>query len=274
MTDAGSAVLLGAVQGVAEFLPISSSAHLALLPRLLHWESPLLSSLAFDVALHIGTLVAVLACFRQELCGMARALLHPRTPTPELKLAGWIALGTLPIVAVALIGEHAVEGFFREPARIAWCLILVSLVMAVAEHWSRRQRGLDSLGWSDALLLGAAQALALAPGVSRSGITIVAALFLGYRREEAARFSFLLSIPAILGATLLEGRKLLSLASSPDLIVLLVGGVTAAGVGYAAVRWFLDYLNQRTLYPFVAYRLALGIGVLIWVATQNGSGLP
>ncbi|MCK5219219.1 undecaprenyl-diphosphatase UppP [bacterium] len=265
------AILLGIVQGLTEFLPISSSAHLILIPKMLGWEAPLLNSLTFNVALHLGTLLAVGIYFRKELAELARAAVRAgwkRDPwgEPKARLVWFIVLGTVPAVIAGLTMEDKVAGTFRSPAVIAVCLIGVSLIMGIAERWTVKCREMESMKLGDVLLIGLAQALALMPGVSRSGITIAAGLALRFKREEAARFSFLLGIPVIFGAAVFELKKLAGLGLDQSAITLLAGMLTAALAGYAGIKFLLAYLRYRTLYVFIIYRLILGAAVLIWVA--------
>jgi len=265
------ALFLGIVQGLTEFLPISSSAHLILIPKMLGWKAPLLNSLTFNVALHLGTLLAVGAYFRGELRELARAAVRAglkRDPwgEPKARLAWFIVLGTVPAVIAGLTMQHKVAGVFRSPALIAGCLIGVSLIMGIAERWSVKRREIITMKPGDVLLIGLAQALALMPGVSRSGITIAAGLALRFKREEAARFSFLLGIPVILGAAVFELKKVAGIGLDQSAITLLAGMLTAALAGYAAIKFLLAYLRSRTLYVFIIYRLILGAVVLCWAA--------
>ncbi|MBN1594778.1 undecaprenyl-diphosphatase UppP [candidate division FCPU426 bacterium] len=267
----GEALVLGVVQGLTEFLPISSSAHLVLLPQMAGWRSVLLNSLAFDVALHFGTLLAVLSFFWQDIIRMAAAFLkgfaEPRIwRETDARLAWYIILGTLPAVAVAVFFKPLLETVFRAPLSIACCLLGFSLIMIGAEILSKRQKPVTALQWQDALWIGAAQALALMPGVSRSGSTIAAGLFLGFKREEAARYSFLLGIPAIVGATVMQIRELTSAVFDQSWFPLLGGAMAAGLTGYFCIKFLLAYLQRRTLYIFIFYRLLLGTAVIFWLA--------
>jgi undecaprenyl-diphosphatase len=253
------ALVLGIVQGLGEFLPISSSAHLVLVPWALGWEE---HGLAFDVALHVGTLLAVLVAFFGDwvrlLTGALRGAASGRPfGNPDGRLLGLLVLGTIPGAVAGLLLEKKVETVFRDPQLIAACLAAMGVVLFVADRRSG-ERSLSALSPSEALLIGASQALAVVPGVSRSGITISAALFLGYPRDEAARFSFLLSTPIILGAACL---KLGALLRAPDHGAILIGVATSAVVGLLAIRLLLGYVRRGTYRPFVVYRLLVAAGV-------------
>jgi undecaprenyl-diphosphatase len=263
------ALALGALQGLTEFLPISSSAHLALLPWFFGWTSPLLNSLAFDVALHLGTLLAVVLYFWRDIWVMLRAWVRGLAQAdpwsdPASRLAWFIILATIPAVLAGLSLGSKLEIMFRAPAAIAGWLIAAGLLLAAAEHWSAKAKTLADMNWLQALGVGVAQALALLPGVSRSGVSISAGLLLGFRREDAARFSFLLALPAVAGACILKFPDLIR-AGHQDLPVILAGIVVSALVGWACIAGLLAYLRRRSLYVFVWYRLALGAAVLIWV---------
>jgi len=268
--DIIEAIILGLVQGLTEFLPISSSAHLTLLPQMVGWNTPLLNSLAFDVALHFGTLIAVLIYFRNDIFKMVSTFTcslwdYNAGREPDAKLAWYIILGTLPAVIMAVFFKHAIEGVLRTPLVVAGWLIIFGLIMAMAEAFTRKVRTVRDMKVRDAVFIGLAQALALMPGVSRSGSTITAGLLLGFKRGEAARFAFLLSIPAILGATVFHLQELLEVALDQLALTLLVGTIAAAISGYACIKFLLAYLQKGALYIFVFYRLALGVFVIGWV---------
>jgi len=258
------AIVRGVVQGITEFLPISSSAHLILIPWFLGWED---RGLAFDTALHFGTLISLVGFFRAEWLAFARSALRltrGRIESRDDRMVLYILVATIPGGLAGILAEDLVETRLRSPLVPGITLILLALVLLVAERMGRRQKDFDHITWGDAITIGLAQALALVPGVSRSGITITAALFRGVRREPAARFSFLLSTPIIAGAA---GKKLLDVASAgatADQAAMLVAGVaTSALVGYAAIRFMLRYLSTNTTYVFIWYRIALGIVVLL-----------
>ncbi|HEY8551256.1 MAG TPA: undecaprenyl-diphosphatase UppP [Vicinamibacterales bacterium] len=260
------AALLGAVQGITEFLPISSSAHLLLGRALFGWgEEPF--GLVFDVATHLGTLAAVGLYFRQDLAGMARAVPELFSPTAHARLIRLIVVGTLPVVVVGLLFADAIEAHLRRPIVTVFTLALGGIGLLIAERLGSRQRDVDSLTWIDALAFGTAQAVALIPGISRSGSTLTLGMLIGVKREAAARFSFLLGIPAVLAAAAKEALELRHMAITPDLVVIFaVGIVSSAIVGYLAVRFLLRYLVTNRLDPFAYYRIALAAVVWWWVA--------
>jgi undecaprenyl-diphosphatase len=263
------ALLLGVVQGLTEFLPISSTAHLALVPWALGWESPLLHSLTFDVALHMGTLVAILLYFWSDWLRLAGGVLDLARgrPNPGARMAGLVVLGTLPAVAIALLFQPLIETAFRAPPLMALVLALFSLVMFGAERVATRVRGMDDLRATDGVAIGCAQAVALVPGVSRSGITTSTGLLLGLERGAAARFSFLLSTPAVAGAGLKKLFDLRDVALAPgDATLMLVGAVAAGVSGWLCIRWLLRYLARETMNAFVVYRLVLAaVVLLVWL---------
>jgi undecaprenyl-diphosphatase len=274
------AIVLAIVQAFTEFLPVSSTAHLTLFPWLLGWQDP---GLAFDVALHAGTLVAVLLYFFKDwltlaLCGVG--LKYPaNAPSEEVaqhkKLFWYMVIGTIPGGILGALFERKIEDHFRTPYVIAISMIAIALVMWWADSKSRLTRPLEQSNVGDAVTIGTAQALALCPGVSRSGITITAGLFRGFTREAATRFSFLLSTPLIAGAVAAHLPKLiklhkaggLDLPLSTLLISILVSGVA----GYFVIAFFLRYLQTHTLKVFVFYRLLFGIIVLVLAFLQAGA---
>jgi undecaprenyl-diphosphatase len=262
------ALLLGILQGLTEFLPISSSAHLILIPWFFQWNHPLLDSLPFDVALHAGTLLAVLWYFWKDWLGLIRGFFRilvkrKARDFPE-RLIFYIILAIIPAGIVGILLEKTIESTFRNPALITLPLIFVSFLMIYAERRARLSLPLEGMTLKDAMVIGIAQAAALLPGVSRSGITITTGLFQGYRREAATRFSFLLSTPAIGGATLLQVRHLLS-AGPEDWFLIAIGFISSALVGYLAIAFLMRYLRVHTLNLFVGYRLILAAAVIFWI---------
>ena len=261
------AVLLGVIQGITEFLPVSSSAHLILTRAYFDLDLKKLG-LAFDVACHLGTLLAVLIYFRLDLLKMVLAMpsIFSRAVTPGVSLLRSIVIGTMPIAVVGFFLSSYVENVLRTPNVAATMLAVGGFVLLLAERFGSRKRIEDSLTMPEALVLGVAQAVALIPGVSRSGAVISIALLLGLRRESAARFSFLLGIPAILAATVKTISSVqLSAFSDEFVVVLVVGMLTSAFVGHLVIRYFLHYLIVKTLRPFAFYRLALALTVPIWL---------
>src|SRR5471032_290395 len=260
------AAFLGIVQGLTEFLPVSSSAHLILARAFFGFDGDKFG-LAFDVACHIGTVIAVLIFFRREIARMIAAL--PRlfdAADPDARLIWLIAVGTIPAIVVGLLFKHQIEDHLRTPSVAAVTLALGGVLFFVAERSGSKTRAEGSLTLAEAFLIGCAQAAALIPGVSRSGATIKVALLIGLRRPEAARFVFLLAIPAILGAAASEAPHLLKAGAGAETATLFaIGILTSAIVGYAAVKFFIRYLASHSLDVFAWYRLALAAAVVIWI---------
>ncbi|HXJ91909.1 MAG TPA: undecaprenyl-diphosphatase UppP [Terriglobia bacterium] len=260
------AVVLAIIQGLTEFLPISSTAHLALFPWFAGWIDP---GLTFDVALHAGTLVAVLLYFWKmwlEMLGAAAGLGPKGDPKTEVnrRLFWYMVVGTIPGAIIGYFFESKAEDEFRTPIVIGLALIIVAVVMWAGERASRREHSLGQVSLADSIWIGAAQALAVIPGVSRSGITMSAGLFRGLDRETDARFSFLLSTPIIAGAVLKKGLELRH-GVAPDMRLPFIAGIIVSGlVGYAVIAWFIRYLSRNTFKPFIYYRLTLGVVVLGW----------
>jgi undecaprenyl-diphosphatase len=264
-------VLLGVIQGLTEFLPVSSSAHLLLARAFFGWELPPEFALAFDVALHVGTLTAIIAFFRVEIRGMIGALpaALSATPSPSAMQLRLIVIGTIPAVVAAVAFNDLIEQVLRTPAVAAAALAVGAVLMLVAERVGPRTRAEDSIGWGEALLIGCAQAAALIPGMSRSGTTISIGMFLGLRRDAAARFTFLLSIPVMLAAAAKEGVALTGMslpAGSGSLLA--VGVVVSGAVGYVTIKYFLRFLGGNKLDVFAAYRLLLAAVTVAWLLKQ------
>ncbi len=265
------AIVLGIVQGLTEFLPISSSGHLRVVPAFLGWEDP---GAAFTAVTQLGTVAAVLLYFRADLLAITRAAFAGlRDPaarkTQEFRLAVLIAVGTIPICVFGLAFQEQIEKGARSLTLIGTTLIVLGLLLLVAERVSGRRRELDSLTMRDGIIVGFAQALALIPGVSRSGATITAGLLLGLDRAAAARFSFLLSIPAVVLSGLFQLYGIASGAEPTDASAgtLIVATVLAGVVGYAAIAFLLRWLATHSLAVFVAYRVVLGAIVLILLSS-------
>ena len=266
-----AAVLLGAIQGLTEFLPVSSSAHLILARAFFGWETPPAFALAFDVALHVGTLCAIMVFFRAEIAGMARSLpgVFSRQPDRSATLLRMIAIGTVPVVAVALAFNDFIEKVLRTPAVAAGALVVGAVLMLIAERLGPRSRGEESIGWWEAVLIGCGQAAALIPGMSRSGGTISVGMFLGIRRDAAARFTFLLAIPAMLAAAAKEAKELATMPLPPGAESLLaVGVVVSAVTGYVTIKYFLRFLAGHRLDVFAVYRLVLAAVTVVWLMKQ------
>jgi undecaprenyl-diphosphatase len=265
------AILLGIVQGLTEFLPVSSSAHLVLARAFFGWNvDEGAFGLAFDVALHAGTLIAIVLYFRRDLIAMVvaapEAISAPRGPG---KVARLIVIGTIPIVIFGLTAANWLEEHARTPIVIAATLIIGALWMMLAERIGSRDRTEEALTPVGSLLVGTAQATALVPGMSRSGSTMSMAMLLGLTRESAARFSFLLGVPAIGAAAAKEGIKILKAGmTSHDAALFLVGMSVSALVGYLTIRFFLRYLAGHSLDAFAYYRLALAAVTIVWLMTR------
>lgn len=257
-------IALALLQGLTEFLPISSSAHLILLPIIAGWED---QGLAFDVAVHVGTLAAVIFYFRKTI----RELIYDwfrsvqqRQTVGESKLAWAVIIGTLPVGLAGLLLGDLIEIFLRSPLVIAATTILFGLLLGWADWKGKRERSEHEMRWKDILIIGLMQALALIPGTSRSGVTMTAALMLGLTREAAARFSFLLSIPVIFLAGSLETLKLIEADQSTDWYALTVGALFSALSAYLCIFLFLKLLERIGMWPFVIYRLLLG-AILLFI---------
>jgi undecaprenyl-diphosphatase len=266
------AAVLGIVQGVTEFIPVSSTAHLRIVPALLGWPDP---GSAFTAVIQLGTLAAVVAFFASDLAGMARgsvaAIADPaRRSDPRARLVAYLIVGTVPLVVAGVLFKDAIRGALRALPVIATALVAVAVALAIVERLARHRRVFDDMTWRDVAVIGCAQALALVPGVSRSGITILAAMAIGLRRDAAARFSFLLSIPAVAGAAIFEMKHLLH--SDVGALPLAIGLLTSALTGYASIAWLLRFLRTRTMFPFVVYRIALG--AVIFALLGLGMLLP
>lgn len=266
-----AAALLGIVQGLTEFLPVSSSAHLVLARAFFGWNvDEGAFGLAFDVALHVGTLLAILVYFRRDVAAMLAAapmaLTAGRGPA---KLARLIVLGTIPVVIVGVLLASWLEEHLRTPAVIAVTLTLGAVWLLAAEAFGPRTRDEESLTGPRAIVLGMAESTALVPGMSRSGSTIAMAMLLGLTRESAARFSFLLGIPAIAAAAAKEGLDVVKAGiSAQDLGLFALGMAISAVVGYLTIRYFLRYLAGHSLRVFAWYRLALAAATVAWLLAR------
>ena len=262
------AVVLGMVQGLTEFLPISSTAHLKVVPVILGWGDP---GVAFTAVIQLGSIAAVLWYFWSDLkqitTGAIRAIARSDYNSQDFRLALGIALGTIPIVIFGLLIKVLIPDFDNSPVRslgaIAIASIVMSLLLGLAEKLGKHKRNFDELGVKDGIWMGLAQAIALIPGVSRSGSTLTAGLFAGLERAAAARFSFLLGIPAITLAGLVELRGALNAGiGDGELLTILAGVISAAIFSYIAIAWLLRYLQTQNTWIFVWYRLAFGIAIL------------
>jgi undecaprenyl-diphosphatase len=263
------AILLGIVQGLTEFIPVSSSAHLVITPMLLRWEIPSQQAFNFDVLVQLGTLVAVIAYFWRDLTQIARAVLTglvQRKPFADsLSRLGWlIVLATIPAGIFGVLIQDYVEQAFGSPLLTGFFLLATAALLTAAEKFGERIRTLEQLTWVDALWIGCFQALAVFPGISRSGATISGGMLKGVDRPSAARFSFLLSIPIMLAAGIFSITDLTQVSSfSSQVPALLAGFIAAAVTGYLSIRWLLKYLSHRSFYIFAIYCAAAGILTII-----------
>ena len=263
--------VLGVVQGLTEFLPISSTAHLKVVPVLLGWGDP---GVAVTAVIQLGSIAAVIGFFREDLKQVMgaswQAWRSGQWTTPEARLGQAILWGTLPILVAGLGIKLFVPNFDESPLRSLTSIGVVSIVMGLllglAERWGSRRRVLSDVMVRDGWLVGVAQTLALIPGVSRSGSTLTAALFDGWKRSEAARFSFLLGIPAISLAGLVELKDAFSAPAAGGALPLLVGIVSSALVSWLAIAWLLRFLQNHSTWWFVGYRVFFGLGVILWAA--------
>jgi len=258
------AVVLGLVQGLTEFLPISSTAHLRIVPALLGWEDP---GAAYSAIIQLGTVVAVLAYFAKDIVALTKAFVRgllDRKPfgTEESRLAWFVGLGTIPISVVGLLFKHQIKTSLRSLYVIAGSLIVLAIVLFVVERMSARKRTLGEMTLKDGLIVGLWQALALIPGSSRSGTTITGGLSLGLTREAAARYSFLLSIPATTLAGLLSLKDLVGDPTQPSVTALVVGTVVSFGAGIATISGLLRFVRSQSMLVFVVYRIVLGVALL------------
>lgn len=266
------AILLGLLQGLTEFLPVSSTAHMAIAPQLLGWQDP---GAAFSAIAQLGPIVAIILYFRADLARYLQGIVRTKSPLNiprndvDARLGWFVLIGTIPLAIFGVLLEHKIDTSFRSLYVIAFSLIALALVLWMAERSSKHNRPLESLTFPQSLIIGLAQVLALVPGASRSGVTITAGLFQGLDRESAARFSFLLSIPAITLAGFYKGFKVLRAGdvgsvAGPSFLAALVAGVFA----YVVIRWFLDYMKEHNTSIFIAYRIALG--VLLFILLRAG----
>ena len=269
MGDWLQAVFLGVLQGLTEFLPISSSAHLRIVPEFLGWSDP---GAAFTAVVQIGTEVAVVLFFWRDIWRIFRTWLRSLTQSqareePDARLGWFIIVGSLPIVVLGVLLKDQIETSARSLYLVAASLIVFGVVLGVADRVGAKRKEIRELHWRDALLFGAAQSMALVPGVSRSGATISMGLFLGYTREAATRYAFLLAIPAVVGAGLYQLPEIPggdnAYGPGPTALATLV----AFGVGYATIALLLRWVSTRSYLPFVVYRIALGSAVLVGLTT-------
>ncbi len=266
--SAFEAIVLGIVQGLTEFLPISSSAHLRIVPELFGWSDP---GAGFTAVIQLGTMAAVVLYFWSDLWRIALAWLGSltnaeRRSEPDARMGWYLIVATVPIALLGLVFKDQIETGARDLRLIAGTLIVGGLVLLWAEKVASRRKTLDDLTVRDGVTIGLAQSMALVPGVSRSGSTISAGLFLGYRRDDAARFSFLLSVPAVVLSGVFQ-LKDVGQGTSPGAVPTVIATLVSFAVGYAAIAWLLRYLTSHTTTVFVVYRVALGALLIVLLAT-------
>jgi undecaprenyl-diphosphatase len=274
--DFVKAVVLGVIQGLTEFLPISSSAHLRIFPEWFGWGDP---GAAFTAVIQIGTELAVLIYFRKDIWRIAsawvRSLYDPSWRGHVDTRMGWyVIIGSLPIVILGVLLKDVIEEDFRSLWIIGTTLIVLGVVLGVADRVGRNDRSIEKMTLRHAVMLGGAQALALIPGVSRSGATISMGRFLGYEREAATRFAFLLAIPAVVGAGIFELKEIPGGDNAYGPVPTLIATVVSFLVGYAAIAWLLRYVSTKSFLPFVIYRIALGslTLLLVWQGVLAAGG--
>jgi undecaprenyl-diphosphatase len=253
------AIILGIVQGLTEFLPISSSGHLRIVPALFGWEDP---GAAFTAVTQIGTVAAVIIYFAKDIWRIAnawlRSLFNPALRNElEARMGWYVILGTVPIVILGLVFQDQIETVARDLRLISGTLIVLGIILLVADQRGPNTKKTENLNFFDAMIFGFAQALALIPGVSRSGATITAGLFMGYDRASAARYSFLLSIPAVVASGLFQLRDI-GAGDGPGLAATAIATLLAFITGYASIAWLLRYVSTQSFFPFVVYRVILG----------------
>jgi len=271
------ALVLGLVQGLTEFLPVSSSGHLILVPWFFGWKDPFIDSLTFSVMLHMGTLLALLVYFWHDWltlipAGLASIRDRSLAGDPDRKMAWLIVVATIPAVLVGPILNDTLENAVREPAPVAVMLCVGAAILWLAERWGSKLRQMNSLTFVGALGIGVAQVLALVPGISRSGVSIAAGLFQGLNREAAARFSFLMATPVVAGAGLFEALKLVKGSTvKPELHLIVIGFVAAAISGLLAIRFMLAFLRRQSVNSFVLYRVLLAAAVFVVLLSPHGA---
>jgi undecaprenyl-diphosphatase len=264
-------IILGIIQGATEFIPVSSSGHLVLVPWLLNWPQP---TLLFDTMLHWGTLLAVVVYFWRDwwaiITAWLRGLVHWNWSDPNARLAWWIVAASIPAAVAGILLKDFFEAIFQKPVWAAVFLLITALILVIGERLGHRTRDLTGLNWLDALLIGVAQAVSILPGISRSGSTISAGMVRDLDRPSAARFSFLLGTPAILGAGLIQLKDLFGMPNlSGELALVAVGLITAALVGYLVIWGLMRYLQGHSLYVFAAYCAVVGVLCLLIAAVRG-----
>jgi len=262
-------LILGIIQGLTEFLPISSSAHLVIVPYLLGWEIPAQEAFIFDVLVQLGTLLAVIVYFRKDLYKIIIAvidgLIHKHPFSEPAARMGWLlVLATIPAIVAGVLFKDPVERAFGSPLATGLLLFGTAALLVIAELVGKRNRQIENTSWMDALIIGLFQVISLLPGISRSGSTISGGMIRNLERPSAARFSFLMSVPVMIGAGTLAVFDLIRLPNfSNQLPTLIIGFITAAVVGYLSIRWLLAYLVNRKLYPFAIYCSVVALLIIV-----------
>jgi undecaprenyl-diphosphatase len=260
-------IFLGIVQGFTEFLPVSSSAHLSALPQILGIKSVFLNSLSFDIALHAGTLLAVVVFFWKKITGLFKGffgglLSKKLRKAPDFRLSINIIIATLPVIAAGVLLKDKAEGIFRNPVYTGSALLLFGILLWAADIAGKKRKDTDKISIIDSAVIGLAQVLSLVPGVSRSGITITAGLFAGLKRQDAAEFAFLLSIPAIAGAFVFKLKDIIHTGAGNNTLILAAGFIASAIAGFAAITFLISFVKKNSYFPFVLYRFALGAFII------------
>ena len=272
------ALIMGLVQGLTEFIPVSSSGHLILVPWAMGWKDPFINSLAFSVMLHMGTLVALVLYFWRDWltlipAGLASIRDQSLRDEPDRKMAWLLVVATIPAVLVGPLLTDTIESWVREPARVAAMLCVGAAILWLADRWGSKVRDIDSMTFGGALAIGVAQVLALVPGISRSGVSIAAGLFEGLTREAAARFSFLMATPVVAGAGLWEARKVITgeAGVQPEARLILIGFLAAATSGVFAIHFMLQFLKRQSVTAFVVYRVIAASVVFVILLSPHGA---
>ena len=272
------ALIMGLVQGLTEFIPVSSSGHLILVPWAMGWKDPFINSLAFSVMLHMGTLVALVLYFWRDWltlipAGLASIRDQSLRDEPDRKMAWLVVVATIPAVLVGPLLTDTIESWVREPARVAAMLCVGAAILWLADRWGSKVRDIDSMTFGGALAIGVAQVLALVPGISRSGVSIAAGLFEGLTREAAARFSFLMATPVVAGAGLWEARKVITgeAGVQPEARLILIGFLAAATSGVFAIHFMLQFLKRQSVTAFVVYRVIAASVVFVILLSPHGA---
>jgi undecaprenyl-diphosphatase len=251
------ALIYGLVQGITEFLPISSTAHLILIPYLFHWQDP---GLSFDVFLHLGTLIAIISFFAKDWVEIIKS---------RHKLLALVIIACIPAAILGYIFEGKIETSLRSPILIAGALFIFGLIIYLIDHFMKHYRRLKEMTWWQSILIGFGQSLALIPGISRSGATMTAGIALGFKRKTAAKFSFLIATPIMLGATIFRAKDMFQLPAADwfngfGIFAAIIGFIIALISGYLAIKYLLKYLSHGSFTPFVIYRIALAVVIVIF----------